>query len=156
MKKEIERKYLLGYLPTGMKILKSQVIHQTYLAIGEEEIRVRKVITSGKTSFFITMKCGIGLVREEYEKEITEKTYEQLLMSSQKTPLVKYRYMIESCGFHCEIDIYVNSHHLDLKVVEIEFDSEEEAKAFVKPEWLSTELTGDKCYKNQILWKEIQ
>jgi adenylate cyclase len=156
MTKEIERKFILGFLPSDMNIVKAQIIHQTYLAIGEEEVRVRKVIASRKESFYMTVKLGSGLVRKETEMEISKETYEQLLKGSNKTPLVKYRYKIESGGLPYEIDIYVNSKHLDLKTVEIEFSSEEEANVFVKPEWLGEEVTGEKRYKNQTLWKEIQ
>lgn len=95
---------------------------------------------SGATRYTITFKGGLGLVREEYEVEISKETWNYLYKKTGGKPLRKMR-------MHCNIsdalaviiDRYINefgdSHIGDNVIVEVEFASEEEAKAFTPPEW---------------------
>ena len=48
------------------------------------------------------------------------------------------------------MDIY----HLGLeglRTVEVEFTTEEEARAFIRPSWFGEDVTNDKSYKNKML-----
>jgi adenylate cyclase len=153
---EIERKFLLESIPP-VKILNAAHIDQTYLATGNEEVRIRKSsMSNGEAKYTLTIKIGNGLVREEFEKEISQATYEQLLHNSTLIPLKKKRVTFIDNGFTCEMDIYLNSRKSGLITVEVEFQSKEESEAFVVPRWIKEEVTGDKRYKNQSLWDEIQ
>ena len=59
---EIERKFLLDYLPVNIdKFAKSEII-QAYISC-EPELRIRKK----DDKYFMTKKIGTGMVRNEYE-----------------------------------------------------------------------------------------
>jgi|tagenome__1003787_1003787.scaffolds.fasta_scaffold20652670_1 adenylate cyclase len=154
--KEIEKKYLIETIPSELKLENSKEIHQTYLAIGKEEIRVRKILKDGNESHTMTIKKGHGLTREEIEFEISKETYEQLLVCGSRKPLIKTRGKLVIGENIFDFDVYQNSAITNLKTIEIEFNSEEDASCFIKPEWFGTDVTEDKRYKNQSLWKEIQ
>lgn len=156
MVKEIEKKYLVNEIPSDLFPINQKEIHQTYLAIGMEEIRVRKIIKNDSESFTMTIKKGTGLSREEIEFEISKGTYDQLLVNGNKKPLIKTRSKVAIDSKVFDFDIYQNSSIDNLKTIEIEFKSEEEAHNFIKPEWFGEDVTEDKNYKNQSLWKEIQ
>lgn len=156
MNKEIEKKFLVEKLPSDLKIESSKEIHQTYLAIGNEEIRVRKITKGEEVSYTMTIKKGSGLTREEMEFEISKETYEQLLLGGQREPLIKTRNKVIVGKSVFDLDIYKNSAIENLKTIEIEFDSEKEANSFVALNWFKVDVTNDKNYKNQFLWKEIQ
>jgi adenylate cyclase len=146
---EIEKKYLITTIPKAITFESEKEIHQTYLATGEEELRIRKNIKNGKETHTLTIKKGSGLSREELETEISLSTYNQLLSTTTKKPLIKTRKVTKvvynECEYIVEIDIYKNIE--DLIVVEVEFE---------KPIWFGEDVTEDKSYKNQKLWKKIQ
>lgn len=156
MTKEIELKFLVDEIPSHIVTLSPTEIHQTYLAVGNEEVRVRKKIRGNTISYTMTVKKGSGLVREETEIDITASTYNQLLAGSNKTPLIKVRHQIVMNGKVFELDVYENTHIERLKTIEVEFTSEEEAHAFQKPDWFRTDVTSLIEFKNQCLWQEIQ
>lgn len=156
MGKEIEKKYIIEKIPSDLKMEGTKEIHQTYLAVGTEEIRVRKILKEGKESHTMTIKKGHGLTREEIEFEITKETYDQLLEGSSRKPLIKTRSKVRLGELVFDLDEYKNRKYPELKTIEIEFDSEEDAHRFIQPVWFGKDVTEDKRYKNQNLWKEIQ
>lgn len=153
---EIERKFLVKNLPREVKIISTKEIEQTYLATGEEEVRVRKVIDKKDIQYFHTIKVGTGLMRKEIEVPILESTFKQLIQNHKMNFLSKLRMLVEYKGTTLEVDFYRQSPLRDLKVAEIEFSSKEDAEAFQPFEWLGEDLTEDKNYKNQSLWLQIQ
>lgn len=154
---EIEKKYLLTSIPKEVAFESEKIIYQTYLAIGEEEMRIRKTIKNDKETHTLTIKKGSGLSREELETDISRSTYNQLLSGTTNKPLIKTRKVSKGISdgheYIAEIDIYESIE--DLMVVEVEFHSEQSAKQFIKPTWFGEEVTEDKNYKNQKLWKKI-
>lgn len=156
MAKEIEKKYVIETEPSDLKVEGSKEIHQTYLAIGTEEIRVRRIIKGEEESHTMTIKKGTGMTREEIEFEISKETYKQLLVGGDRKPLIKTRSKVVIGENVCDFDVYQNSATTNLKTIEIEFNSEEDAHSFIEPEWFGADVTEDKRYKNQNLWKRIQ
>lgn len=144
---EIERKFLLDYLPVNIDKYKKNDIKQTYIKY-EPELRLRQM----DDKFFLTKKIGTGMIREEYEIEINSEFYKSLVSNSNNT-IYKTRYFIPlSSRTTAEIDVYHNK--LDgLKTVEVEFETEEEANNFEVPNWFGKEVTNDKNYKNASLSK---
>ena len=61
--------------------------------------------------------------------------------------------MIPHDGLEIEVDVYAGDLE-GLVVAEIEFPSEEEARALEPPEWLGEEVTGDHRYLNETLATE--
>lgn len=156
MGKEIERKFLIKEIPFDLYSMDPEKVIQSYLAIGEEEVRLRKTLVGSKAKCVMTIKKGKGLVREEREFPIEELTYAQLLQGSTKKPIIKNRFVKVIDGYEYVIDLFLNESLSRLITAEVEFESVEDANEFVKPIWLGEEVTEDKAYKNQSLWKSIQ
>lgn len=159
---EIERKFLLPEYPQQLiqegqlKILTRHSIDQTYLAIdGGQELRVRKItdLDSGEVTYTHTFKDGKGISREEIEYFISEGLYNQMIEAVKMIPLVKERTTGVWNGITIEIDVYTQ---LKLSVLEVEFDSLEEAESFDAPEWFGKDVSVERQYSNKTVWKELQ
>lgn len=158
---EIERKFLPESLDSvihqgKLKIRSEQRIEQTYLAIDEQqELRMRRItnLATGEVEFTHTFKKGNGLSREEIEYSISEGIYEQLAKVHQAVPLTKNRITAEWEGRFIEIDCY---DQLELTVLEVEFDSEEEANVYVPPDWFGRDISSEKQYSNKTVWTKLQ
>lgn len=159
---EIERKFLLtesleSIIAAGkLSIQSEQRIEQTYLAMDEnQELRVRRIkdIETGELTFTHTFKKGNGLSREEIEYSISESIYEQMIEAFQAVPLTKNRITAQWEGRVIEIDTY---DQIKLSVLEVEFDSEEEAHAFISPEWFGKDISSERQYSNKTVWRQLQ
>ena len=148
MSLEIEKKFLLRNLPTGMT--KGTKILQGYLSVGNPEVRVRA--KGGK--FFLTRKGGEGFVREEEEYEISKEVFEILWSLTEDARIEKTRYeIIGEDGLTWEIDEFQTRLTDGLFTAEVELPSE-----LVVPEIPSTiaevierDVTTDETYKNKNL-----
>lgn len=156
MKKEVEKKYIVSEIPEYLSIGDSREIHQTYLAIGKEEVRLRKIINPDFEQFVLTIKKGSGLTRNEFEIEISKESYQQLLIDKKVTPLIKKRTRFEIENQCYDLDVYLNYPVSNLMTVEIEFESEIEASKYHGLEWFGQDITYNKKFKNQNLWQDIQ
>jgi adenylate cyclase len=146
---EIERKFLLEELPEGLPITSEDEIQQGYLAIGDDQVRLRK----RGDRHLITVKRGHGMVRHEVEVPLAQDSFEQLWTLTEGRRLEKTR-LTTSIGDHtAEIDLY-RGPLAGLKTVEVEFDDLAGAEAFSPPPWFSRELTADGRYSNTRLATE--
>jgi len=146
---EIERKFLLEELPEGLPITSEDEIQQGYLAIGDDQVRLRK----RGDRHLITVKRGHGMVRHEVEVPLAQDSFEQLWTLTEGRRLEKTR-LTTSIGDHtAEIDLY-RGPLAGLKTVEVEFDDPADAEAFSPPPWFSRELTADGRYSNTRLATE--
>ena len=146
---EIERKFLVAgdYKSFARKSLR---ITQGYISsIPERTVRVRIMGDKG----FITIK-GVasdgGVSRFEWEKEIPVSEAQDLLQICEPGVIDKTRYLVEVGNHTYEVDEFYGDND-GLVVAEIELAAEDEA--FVKPEWLGEEITGDNRYYNSMLMK---
>jgi adenylate cyclase len=144
---EIERKFLVtgDFRPF---VYESVRIVQGYLSsVPERTVRVR--IKGDKA--FITIK-GIanesGTTRYEWEKEISVEDAHELLKICEPGTIDKIRYLIKFESYIYEVDEFFGANE-GLIIAEIELKSED--AVFSKPEWLGTEVTGDKRYYNSEL-----
>lgn len=162
MSMEIELKFLLPEYPEQLieggelKVITRHSIDQTYLAIEDgQELRVRKItdLDSGEVTFTHTFKDGKGISRKEIEYDISEGLYNQMIEAVKAVPLVKTRTTAVWNGITVEIDVYTQ---LQLTVIEVEFDSLEEAESFKAPEWFGQDVSTEKKYSNKTVWKELQ
>lgn len=162
MSMEIELKFLLPEYPEQLiesgelKVITRHSIDQTYLAIEDgQELRVRKItdLDSGEVTFTHTFKDGKGISRKEIEYDISEGLYNQMIEAVKAVPLVKTRTTAVWNGITVEIDVYTQ---LQLTVIEVEFNSLEEAKSFNAPEWFGQDVSVEKKYSNKTVWKELQ
>ena len=144
---EIERKFLLGELPSALAFARRRAILQGYLAIdGDTEVRIRRT-PDGAT---LTIKHGGGEVRVEEELELGARQADALWELTEGRRLQKVRREMRVDGADVEVDVYSGA--LDgLVVAEVEFIDEASSRAFDPPPWFGREVTDDPAYKNRNL-----
>lgn len=153
MGKEIERKFVPTHIPYAILVQMHDRIKiwQFYTQFKPEEIRYRMAeANNGMVYYFKTIKKGTGIERDEDEKRIFKEEYYRALGFSNYC-LIKERYQISKS---MSIDIYVQPK--DLAVIEVEFDTLEEAKAFNPPNWFGVEVTGRPQYSNSYLYRKMR
>lgn len=144
---EIERKFLVkGEFKSKAK---EQIrIKQGYLSSKPE--RTVRIRIKGDKGFITIKGISNGISRYEWEKEIRLNEAEELLKICESGIIDKCRFLID-VGIHTfEVDEFYGENE-GLVVAEIELNSEDEK--FEKPEWLGSEVSGDKKYFNSILIK---
>ena len=91
------------------------------------------------------------MAREEYNLPLTEEAYTHLRPKIDGLLIAKTRYLIPlNDKLTAELDIFEE----DLKglvIVEVEFDSIEEANAFTSPDWFGEDVTNSGKYHNSYL-----
>lgn len=157
---EIEKKYLLDFakIPYKFEEVETHYVHldQSYITFSPE-IRLRKVnyVWLNRIRYLMTIKSDLGkslLSRGEIDIPISKTLYHLLYPLHRGTTIKKTRYDFGVDGHTYEIDDFHDQ--LDgLSVLEVEFDSEEEALNFVPPHWVIKDVTEDKRYKNASLSK---
>jgi adenylate cyclase len=143
--REIERKFLVKWLPDNLKQSRSFVIEQGYLATESagRQVRLRK---RGRTTS-LTFKVGRGSHREEREIKLSPKQFAALWPGTTGRRLRKVRYEIPWDNVMIEIDVY-RGRHTGLVVAEVEFPDGASCRSFKAPWWLGREVTGEKRYSN--------
>lgn len=157
---EIERKFLLKQLPKDMTSFAYHEIEQAYLCT-DPVVRIRKE----DNSFYLTYKGG-GLIKHvEYNLPLTEESYTHLKKKADGNVISKRRYLIplhnpqfmthmSSGDFSKELTIEVDVFHAPfapLILAEVEFASEEEAAAFIMPDWFLKDVSSDSAYHNSTM-----
>ena len=145
---EIERKYLVKTLPENLESYECKHIAQGYLCT-DPVLRIRR----SNDEYFLTYK-GQGLMaREEQEFPISEEAFEHLLRKTDGVLLSKIRYLIPLDAKHtAALDIFQGA-HAPLRLVEVEFESIEDAESFVAPDWFGDDVTNSGEYHNSNLSK---
>ena len=147
MMREIERKFLIPEQPDGLVIHSSAEIRQGYLMADViREIRLRD---KGKR-YSLAVKEGTGLLRTEVEIELEERQFERLWPLTEGTRVEKARHLIDNGDVTIELDIFQGGLS-GLCLAEVEFSTEEEARAFSPPGWFGVEGTDDERFKNKSL-----
>ena len=143
--REIERKFLVAWLPDNLKKSRSLVIEQGYLATesNSRQVRLRK---TGKAAS-LTFKVGRGSHREEREIKLSPKQFAALWPGTVGRRLRKVRYEIPWDNVMIEIDIY-RGRHVGLVVAEVEFPDTASCQRFQPPWWFGREVTREKRYSN--------
>ena len=144
---EIERKFLVSVLPEDYDHHSSHQIEQAYLST-DPVVRIRKE----DDQYYLTYKSRGLLAREEYNLPLNQASYEHLLTKADGIVLTKQRFLIPLPGASCtaELDIF-SGHYKGLMLVEVEFETEEQANAFVPPEWFGKDVTFSGEYQNSRL-----
>lgn len=143
---EVERKFLVPE-PPDLDGTKSDEIVQGYLAVGSDgEVRLRR---KGE-GLVLTAKRGSGIARDEAEIQLDTVEFELLWPLTEGRRLRKRRHLIPHGDREIELDVYEGDLE-GLLVAEIEFRSEDDARAFEPPAWIGEEVTGDERYLNETL-----
>ncbi len=143
---EIERKFLVRQLPEDLDRYPCHVIEQAYICTAPV-IRIRRQ----DDTYILTCKGAGMMSREECNLPMSAEAYEGLLGKTEGYVIRKRRYLIPAGnGLTIELDCFEGIHS-PLVVAEVEFPSEEEARAFTPPEWFSADVTYDGRYHNSWL-----
>ena len=143
---EIERKFLVKTLPENLEGYEQKRIAQGYLCTNPV-MRIRR----SNDEYFFTYKGRGKMVREEHEFSLTAEAFEHMLPKIDGILIDKIRYLIPlSDGHTAELDIFQGV-LAPLRLVEVEFDSVEDAECFVAPEWFGDDVTDSKEYHNSNL-----
>ena len=130
---EIERKFLVTTPPENYGSFPLHEIEQAYLCT-EPVVRIRKE----DDNYYLTYKSKGFLAREEYNLPLTKEAYAHLLTKRTGTSSRK-RYLPPVPGredLTVEFDVFEGK-FAGLMLAEIEFSSEEDAKAFPPPPGLT-------------------
>lgn len=146
--REIERKFLVRKLPDNLGSFVHREIDQGYLAIAPDGVQVR--LRRAGEKYSLTYKRGRANSREEREVELTREQFATLWPGTEGKRLTKTRYDVPYGDRVIEIDIY-SGRHEGVIVAEVEFDDEQSAAAFQRPDWLGDDVTHDPRYSNQLL-----
>ena len=155
---EIERVFLLNRLPDlPASALKYRLI-QGYLpkpteADGENPVegRLRKTIKSdGSTIYTHTIKRGLGLIRQETERKISQQEFQKLWPGTEGRRLTKTRYFVKEDDQLWAVDDFEN---LDVVMAEIELA--EPDSPITLPDWLKAclirEVTEEPAFRSYFL-----
>ena len=139
---EIERKFLIKKLPDNLTSYKARKIEQAYLCT-DPVVRVRR----DNDDYYLTYKSKGMIVREEYNLPLTKEAYGHLLAKADGNIITKTRYEIpEKDNLTIEFDVFEGKFD-GLLLAEVEFASEEEALAYIPPEWFGAGFARRKGYR---------
>ena len=146
---EIEKKFTVKELPADLEKYPYRVIEQAYLNV-TPAIRVRK----DNDSYYMTYKChkiqenANDIGQTEYNMPLDEVTYQHLKAKADGNVITKKRDLIpEKDGLTIELDVFEGVFHGRI-LAEVEFPSEEAARAYAPAPWFDKEVTGDPKYSN--------
>lgn len=155
---EIEKKFLVKYLPEHLETYEKKVMEQGYLCTNPV-VRIRR----SNEDYILTCKSRFGLetvddqnvkICNELETTLNKEGYEHLRKKIDGKLIAKTRYLIPLEHTEpiliAELDIFEG----DLKgliIVEVEFTSREAAENFQEPEWFGEDVSGDIRYTNSYL-----
>ena len=143
---EIERKFLPVHLPEDLERFEMHRIEQGYLNT-DPVIRIRRA----DDDYYLTYKSRGLLAREEYNLPLNEESYRHLKPKADGRVIEKRRYLIPlDERLTVELDVFEGD-LAPLILAEVEFESEEEANAFVPPQWLGKDVTYDTRYHNSTM-----
>lgn len=146
MATEIERKFLVDG-PLSFRG-RGRVMQQGYIALDPDGTEVRIRLEDERCT--LAVKRGGGMTRTEIEIDVARETAEALWALTEGRRLSKNRFIMEHDGHAIEIDLY-HGPLSGLVVAEVEFETEDRARAFAPPDWFGREITGDPVFRNNAL-----
>ena len=143
---EIERKYLVDTLPDHLETYPCRILEQGYLNT-KPVVRIRR----DNEKYELTYKSGGLMSRQEYNLPLDQASYEHLLTKIDGRLIKKKRYMIPlSSALTAELDIFEED-LAPLMLVEVEFQTEDDADSFTAPRWFGEDVTFSGKYHNSYL-----
>ena len=149
MAQEIERKFLVTKAFKAQAYAQSRIKQGYISSMPQRTVRVRIRDNKG----YLTIKGASnteGTSRYEWEKELSLVEAEELMKLCEPGIIDKTRYLVRSGAHVFEVDEFYGE-NAGLVMAEVELASENEA--FVKPDFIGEEVTGDVRYYNSQLMK---
>lgn len=150
---EIERKFLLNYIPTDLPLKEEFQVYQAYLSV-DPEVRIRRNEKDGKdTAYFLAIKSGGDMVRKEVEIPISKDHFYALAeMVSQPFITKNYRVYCLTDGLLLECSHVDKGLDTEFMYAEVEFPSVDAAENFKPLPCFGTDVTCDSSYKMKNYW----
>lgn len=154
---EIERKFLMDGFPIGLEIISEVDIEQGYIST-EPEVRIRKAVNkkTGKEEFRMTIKGDGELTRTEIETNIDEGFYYDVVDFMGVTLIQKDYKKYKLGEWYLEVSCVDAGTPREFYYGDIEFPTEEDARAFEPPKYLGREITFSEDYKMKNYWKQTR
>lgn len=150
MSLEIERKFKVVNPKWETMVSDSYLIVQNYMILSDgRELRVRKQLdrysNCNSSIYTMTVKFDTGnlLIRKEFEVEIHQDVYSEMLIHSLKS-VTKIRSILKP---NSKGQIWIIDEYPDYTLAEIELSRDDEDLQL--PDFIGTEVTGDPKYKNR-------
>lgn len=159
---EIERKFLIEYPDLdrirAMPGYRVKHFSQTYLEATDDFVggRIRRIVEDGRVSYVYTYKLRMSnRTRHEYERELTEAEYSELLARKQSgtVTIEKDRHIFVWSGLTYELDIL--TFWDDKALLEAEVKSENTPIPIPPCVRLIKEVTDDRRYNNSRLARNL-
>ena len=150
---EIEKKFKVKQLPDNLDGYEQKHIEQGYLCVNPI-VRIRKsndryILTYKSLAAGSDDKNTDVRINNEIEVFLTKEGYEHLKEKVDDNLIIKTRYIIPLTG---ELDVFGGVLE-GLYFIEVEFESEDDAKNFLPPDWFGENVSDDKRYANSYLSK---
>lgn len=146
---EIERKYLIPFLPENIAQYPSKELVQAYLC-RTPVVRIRRE----GDDYVLTYKGAGMMEREEYNLPLTKEGFDHMLPKADGIVISKTRYYIPFICRHLDYTIELDVFHNELDgllLAEVEFPNREQCESFLPPAWFGEEVTFSPQYHNSSL-----
>ena len=139
---EIERKFLIDGFPSDLPLLKESEVEQGYLATAPV-VRIRREIVGG--------------ARQEVELPLTAETFRQL-EDLLPAPMIRKTYKVYALpdGLRLEVSLVDAGTPRAFFYAEVEFDTLEQARAFVPPACLGRDVTEEPGWSMGAYWEKTR
>lgn len=138
---EIERKFRLEQFPEQLPLLETSEVEQGYLSV-TPAVRIRSKTINGKTNYMLCIKGKGTLVREEVELPLEKEAFERLknLLPGE---MIRKEFRVYKLygGYELECSLVDSGSETEFMYAEVEFDSVEDANAFIPPDFLGEDIT---------------
>ncbi len=148
---EIERKFLISGFP-DLPVAESSEMEQGYLCV-KPVVRIRKKTVDGRSGYRLCIKGEGTLAREEIELPLTPEVYGRLKALLPMPPVRKLQkvYPLPD-GLQLECNLVDAGTSDAFYYAEVEFQSVEQAQAFVPPAFLLQDVTECPGYSMSSYW----
>ena len=143
---EIERKFLPKDVDEVLFLIKDlpyKSMIQAYLNL-RPVVRIRKE----DDSYYLTYKGEGNIAKEEYNLKLNNESFYKLLKKCDGNVIEKLRYNVKlDDKLVAEVDIF-QGRFSGLILIEVEFESVNEADDFSPPDWFCRDVSNEKEYHN--------
>ena len=153
---EIERKFLIDGFPSDLPLLKEAEVEQGYLATAPV-VRIRRETVGGAPSHVLCFKGKGTLARQEVELPPTAETFRQL-EDLLPAPMIRKTYKVYALpdGRRLEVSLVDADTPRAFFYAEVEFDTLEQARAFVPPACLGRDVTEEPGWSMGAYWEKTR
>lgn len=153
---EIERKFLISKFPDHINEITRAKSEQGYLTL-EPQVRIRRMeFADGAITHILCIKGKGTLSRIEVETELSAEQYIELKSILDRRMITKdYRKYKLTDELVLECSLVNEGYPEEFMYAEIEFESEEQAIAYVPDDFLGEELTYSDSFRMSTLWRSM-